>query len=207
MKYRLLHEVRCFVVVLCLVSAPMCQAVAGERGGKLAAGLNVGFDIPSGHEGLGPGGVWHLGIHLAPSERLSLAFEVGTAANESDPSRMVIVSGVPRNVTLHAVSTLGVLARRTLRPGTVRPYIAGGADLYTSWDDYRATPTQEAGTLRRSGLGLQVGTGSAFWIASRWDLCAEGLYHFATDADNDARYFVLRGGLLFYFGRRHSTPL
>jgi len=194
------------IVLFCFASAPVGLVDAAEQGGKLAAGLNVGIDVPPGHEGLGLGGAWQLGIHVATSERLSLALEIGTAANESDPDRRVIVSGLPRNVSLHAVSTLGVLARRALRAGKVRPYIAGGVDYYTSWDDYRATLTQAAGTKWRSGLGVQLGAGSAIWIASRWDLCAEGLYHFATDADDDARYLVLQGGLRFFFGRRHSTP-
>src|SRR5438093_11078432 len=135
-----------FIIPLFCFASSMSHVEAAEHGGKLAAGLNIGVDVPPGHKGLGPGGAWQVGVHVATSERLPLAFEIGTAANEPDSDRMVLVSGIPRNVSLHAVSTLSVLARRTLRAGKVRPYVAGGTDFYTSWDDYRATPTQGAGT-------------------------------------------------------------
>jgi|SRR5882672_6215161 len=185
----------------CLFLPPARSAASAAR---IGLGLNLGVALPSGDPTLRPGGIWHLTLDYCRSRRVSVALELGTAANEIHGDRTMSVYGVPRRVTVHAVSTLGLLVRWSFRASKVRPYLAGGVDYYTSWDDVEATATGGGGTFTRSGLGLQAGAGSALWLADRWDLYAEGLYHFATNSDDDARYGVIQGGLRFFLGRREA---
>lgn len=190
-------------LVTCLTAVPFGGvAVAG---GTVAIGANAGVALPNGDSSLGAGGVWHVSLGVTPSQSLAMALELGTAANETDADRTVVVSGVTREVTLHAVSTLGVVARQVLRAGRLHPYLAGGVGLYTSWDEIRATATQPADTITRSGMGLHAGAGLGLRLSGRWDLYGEGLYHFAPKAEDDARFFALQGGLRFHFGHRRPS--
>ncbi|HEY6221971.1 MAG TPA: hypothetical protein VIX13_05490, partial [Candidatus Eisenbacteria bacterium] len=79
----------------------------GVAGGAITVGANIGVALPSGDPSLGIGGVWHLALGVSPNQSLALALEIGTAANSVDADRTVVVSGVYREVSLHAVSTLG----------------------------------------------------------------------------------------------------
>lgn len=184
------------VVALCLAVPHLARAGVG-------LGFNIGLDIPSGDATLGLGGVWHIALDYSPSTRLSLAAEVGTAANATDADRTVTVHGIPREVTLHAVSTAGLVARYGLRRYSPSPYLLLGADYYTSWDDLRETP-QVRGTVTRAGLGLPIGAGILLHASSRWDFYGEGLYHVALGSNDDAGYAALQCGVRYRLGRRPS---
>lgn len=171
--------------------------------GSIGVGFNIGFDLPSGDATLGPGGVWHIALDYSPSARLSLAAEVGTAANTTDADRTVPVHVIPREVTLHAVSTAGLVARYGLTRDAPSPYLLLGVDYYTSWDDLRETP-QISGTVTRAGLGLPVGAGILLQASSRWDFYGEGLYHVALGSDDDAAYAAFQCGIRYRLGRRPS---
>jgi hypothetical protein len=166
----------------------------------VAIGANLGVDFPAG-DALGPGGVWHLAVDLAPGENMLIAAELGTAAFETGEERTVTIDGIPRDVIAHAVSTLGLVARRSLGTGGVRPYVAAGADWYTSWEDYDS-PTGREWTTNATGLGLLFGVGGVLAVSGRLDAYAEGVYHLATHAEADARYAALQGGLRFYMSAR-----
>lgn len=184
------------VLVLCLAAPPLVS-------GDIGLGINIGFDFPSGDATLDPGGIWHLALDYSPNERLSVAAEVGTAANTMDGNRTIPVNGIPRAVSLHAVSTLGLVGRYALRGQSPSPYLLLGADYYSSWDDLRETP-QTSGTVTRTGLGLPVGSGIMLRAHSRWDFYGEGFYHFALGSDDDARFAAIQFGIRYRLGRRPS---
>lgn len=188
---------------LALVVAVVCciAATPSLARGSVAVGFNIGLDIPSGDSTLGPGGVWHLALDYVQSPRLSIAAELGTAANPTDADRTVLVHGIPREISFHAVSTLGLVARYGVRPDTQIPYVLLGADYYFSWDELRDTP-EASGTSGRDGFGLPFGAGILLKASSRWDFYGEGLYHLALDADDDASYAAFQGGIRFHFARR-----
>jgi len=144
-----------------------------------------------------------LGAEVAVSEKLALALRIGTAANKSE-DRRVIIGNTPRIVDLHAVSVIGLLLRRDLSEGSVRPYLIAGLGYYTSWDDFHPGGNGGKGTVFRSGIGFQAGAGSALWLGRRFDAYGESLYHLAPDPNDDARYLAFLGGLRIFLGRKRS---
>ena len=187
--------------------AARTETGGSARGGAggLSLGFNFGADIPPGSYTFGYGGVWHVVAGLPVSRSLSLAFEIGTAANKIENGRSIVLGGVPRKSSIHAVSTLGIIARRSLGHSKLHPYFAIGANWYTEWDEITAPATQPAASPFRAGPGIQGGVGSALWLGSRWDVLGEGVYHFALDSGHEARFMMLRSGLRYYFGHRSRS--
>lgn len=197
------HTIGILALLLGLVMSPVAHAAEDTHGGRLALDLGVGPDYPPAHDGLGMGGVWHLGAGYDVSDRLAFAIRIGTAANRSD-DRKVLIAGSPRIVDFHAVSALALLMRRSFSEGKVRPYVIAGAGYYTSWDDYRPGANGGAGTVFRSGIGFQGGAGTALRLGRRLDFYGEALYHLAPDPNDDGRYLALLGGMRVFLHRRSA---
>ncbi len=173
--------------------------------GKAALGFNLGIDVPGGGNGLAVGGVWHLVVAIPMSPSWSVAFEVGTEANSVDGSRYLVHDGEYRQSTLHAVSTLGLLARYQLGTRATRPYLAGGVHYYTAWDNVEASSTSGAEVLvTATGFAPHFGAGVAFRLGSHWDMITEGLYYSAPNDRSEASFGAFRGGIWFFFGGRPS---
>jgi len=172
--------------------------------GKFSLGVNLGLDYPE-HQGMG--GVWHVAAGVPVNRSLSIGLELGTAFHAAEKGRTVWVNAIPRTSSMHAVSTLGILFRRSFGSGPLRPHVTAGVDWYTEWDDLDATATQSACTAWWSGVGFQGGLGSTLRLGSHWDLLGEAVYHLETKSTSDANFLMLRSGIHFFWRKRAPDHL